>query len=171
MTFVCAGTVHCSYFERCSTRYSNPVRPDVWNAVPLSFHSWFSSNSILSSRDQKFQGLYRPACIFPARELWKEKGLCFWFDSRFICNPLFNRFRLTPLCVKYGRNGLTKRQWPVLRRSSSQDSEPAPLQYSKWKTSIGERRGAYRVLVGKPEGKRPLRRPRCSREENIKIDI
>ena len=71
--------------------------------------------------DQKFQGLYRPACISPARDLWKEKGLCFWFDSRFICNPFFNRFRLTPSNVKYGRNGLTKQtQWPVLRRSSSE---------------------------------------------------
>jgi len=26
----------------------------------------------------------------------------------------------------------------------------------------GERRGAYKVLVGKPEGKRPLGRPRCT---------
>ena len=33
---------------------------------------------------------------------------------------------------------------------------------------MGERRGAYRVLVGKPEGKRPLGRPRCRWEDNIK---
>jgi hypothetical protein len=33
-----------------------------------------------------------------------------------------------------------------------------------------ERRGVYRVLVGKPEGKRPLRRPRRRWEENIKTD-
>jgi hypothetical protein len=26
-------------------------------------------------------------------------------------------------------------------------------------------------LVGKPEGKRPLRRPRCRKEDNIKIDL
>jgi hypothetical protein len=32
----------------------------------------------------------------------------------------------------------------------------------------GERRGAYRVLVGKPEGRRPLGRPRRRREDNIK---
>jgi len=108
MAFVCAGAVHCTSFDRCSTRYSNPVQPDVWNSVPPSVHSWFSSICILLSRDQKFQGLYRPACICPARELWKEKGLCFWFDSRFICNPFFNRFCLTPSNVKYVRNGLTK---------------------------------------------------------------
>jgi hypothetical protein len=33
-----------------------------------------------------------------------------------------------------------------------------------------ERRGVYKVLVGKPEGKRPLGRPKCRWEENIKID-
>ena len=34
-----------------------------------------------------------------------------------------------------------------------------------------ERRGVYRVLVGKPEGKRPLGRPRCRWEDNIKMDF
>ena len=32
-------------------------------------------------------------------------------------------------------------------------------------------RNAYRVLVGKPEGKRPLGRPRCSWEDNIIMDL
>ena len=36
---------------------------------------------------------------------------------------------------------------------------------------IGEGRGVHRVLVGKPEGKRPLGRPRCRREDNIKMDL
>jgi hypothetical protein len=35
----------------------------------------------------------------------------------------------------------------------------------------GERKGVYRVLVGKPEGKRPLGRHRCRRDDNIKMDI
>jgi len=35
----------------------------------------------------------------------------------------------------------------------------------------GERRGVYRVLVGKPEGKRPLGRPRSRWEDNIKMDL
>jgi hypothetical protein len=34
---------------------------------------------------------------------------------------------------------------------------------------LGEGRGVYRVLVGKPEGKRPLARPRCRWEDNIKM--
>ena len=36
---------------------------------------------------------------------------------------------------------------------------------------MGERRGVYRVLVGKPEGKRPQRRPRYGWEDNIKMDL
>ena len=36
---------------------------------------------------------------------------------------------------------------------------------------VGERRGVYRVLVGKPEGKRPLGRPRGRWEDNIKMDL
>jgi hypothetical protein len=36
---------------------------------------------------------------------------------------------------------------------------------------MGERIGFYRVLVGKPEGKRPLGRPRRRWEDNIKIDL
>ena len=36
---------------------------------------------------------------------------------------------------------------------------------------MGEGRGVHRVLVGKPEGKRPLGRPRCRWEDNIKMDL
>ena len=36
---------------------------------------------------------------------------------------------------------------------------------------MGERRGIYRILVGKPEGKRPLGRPRHRWEDNIKMDL
>jgi hypothetical protein len=34
----------------------------------------------------------------------------------------------------------------------------------------GEKRNAYRIFVGKPEGKRPLGRPRRRWVDNIKID-
>jgi hypothetical protein len=36
---------------------------------------------------------------------------------------------------------------------------------------MGEERLVHRVLVGKPEGKRPLGRPRHRWEDNIKIDL
>jgi hypothetical protein len=36
---------------------------------------------------------------------------------------------------------------------------------------MGEDSGVLRVLVGKPEGKRPLERPRRTCEDNIKMDL
>jgi len=56
---------------------------------------------------------------------------------------------------------------------------PNIFRVIKWKAIIwaghvarmGDRRGVYRVLVGKPKGKRPLGRPRSRREDNIKMDL
>jgi len=48
------------------------------------------------------------------------------------------------------------------------------LRRKRWAGHVaimGERRGVYRVLVGKPEGKRPLGRPRLRWEDNIKTDL
>jgi hypothetical protein len=36
---------------------------------------------------------------------------------------------------------------------------------------VGEKRNTYRILVGKPEGKRPLGRPRRRWVDNIKMDL
>jgi hypothetical protein len=36
---------------------------------------------------------------------------------------------------------------------------------------MGEKRNAYRLLVGKPEGKRPLGRPKRSWVDNIRMDL
>jgi hypothetical protein len=38
-------------------------------------------------------------------------------------------------------------------------------------TRMGEGRGVYAVLVGRPEGKRPLGRPRHRCKDNIKMDL
>ena len=45
------------------------------------------------------------------------------------------------------------------------------LRWAGHVVRMGERRGLYRVLVGKPEGKRPLGRPRRRWVDNIKMDI
>jgi hypothetical protein len=37
--------------------------------------------------------------------------------------------------------------------------------------NVGEVRGAYNILVGRPEGRRPLGRPRRRWEDNIKMDL
>ena len=36
---------------------------------------------------------------------------------------------------------------------------------------MGEERGVYRVLLGKPEGRRPLGRPKCRWVDNIRMDL
>jgi hypothetical protein len=36
---------------------------------------------------------------------------------------------------------------------------------------MGEGRGLYRILAGKPEGKGPLGSPKCRWEDNIKMDL
>jgi hypothetical protein len=56
-------------------------------------------------------------------------------------------------------------------------SSPSIIRKSKSRRRIwaghvaqmGEKRKAYRLLVGKPEGRRPLRRPRCRWADNIKM--
>jgi hypothetical protein len=45
------------------------------------------------------------------------------------------------------------------------------LRWAGHVARMGERRGVYRVLVGKPEGRRPLGRPRRRWEDNIKMDL
>jgi hypothetical protein len=45
------------------------------------------------------------------------------------------------------------------------------LRWAGHVARMGERRGVYRVLVGRPEGKRPLGRPRLRWEDNIKTDL
>jgi len=45
------------------------------------------------------------------------------------------------------------------------------MRWAEHVARMGERRGVYRVLVGKPEGKRPLGRPRRRWEDNIKMGL
>jgi hypothetical protein len=45
------------------------------------------------------------------------------------------------------------------------------LRWTGHVARMGERRGAYRALMGKPEGRRPLGRPSRRWEDNIKMDL
>jgi hypothetical protein len=45
------------------------------------------------------------------------------------------------------------------------------MRWAGYVARMGERRGVYRVLVGKPQGKSPLGKPRHRWEENIKMDL
>jgi hypothetical protein len=45
------------------------------------------------------------------------------------------------------------------------------MRWSGHVARMGEKRNAYRLLVGKPEGKRPLGRPRHRWVDNIRVDF
>jgi hypothetical protein len=45
------------------------------------------------------------------------------------------------------------------------------MRWTGYVAQMGEERGVYRVLVGKPEGKRPLGRPRCRWKDNIRMGL
>jgi hypothetical protein len=45
------------------------------------------------------------------------------------------------------------------------------MRWAGYVARMGDGRGVFRVLVGSPEGKRPLRRPRHKWEDNIKMDL
>ena len=72
-------------------------------------------------------------------------------------------------------------EWSKVHNEELSDLYPLPnfvrvvkSRRMRWEGHVahmGQRRGVHRVLVGKPEGKRPLERPRYRWEDNIKIDL
>jgi hypothetical protein len=48
---------------------------------------------------------------------------------------------------------------------------PRRMRWAGHVARMGEKRNAYRILVGKPDGKRPLGRPRRRLVDNIKMDL
>jgi len=72
-------------------------------------------------------------------------------------------------------------EWRKLRNEELNDVYCSPnivwviksrrMRWAEHVAHMGERRGVYRVLVGKSEVKRPLGRPRCRWEDNIKLDL
>jgi hypothetical protein len=49
--------------------------------------------------------------------------------------------------------------------------KPRRMRWVGHVTRMGEKRNGYRLLVGKPEGKRSLGRPRCRWVDNIRMDV
>jgi hypothetical protein len=45
------------------------------------------------------------------------------------------------------------------------------MRWAGYVASMGEKRNAYSILVGKPEGRRPLERPTHRWVDNIKMDL
>jgi hypothetical protein len=49
--------------------------------------------------------------------------------------------------------------------------KPRRMRWAGHVTRMGKKRNVYRLLIGKPEGKRPLGRLRCRWMDNLKIDL
>jgi len=72
-------------------------------------------------------------------------------------------------------------EWRRLHNEELNDLYPSPnigrliksrrMRWAGHVAHMGEERGVYRVLVGKPEGKRPLGRPRRRWVDNIRMDL
>ena len=78
------------------------------------------------------------------------------------------------------RDGVTG-EWRKLHNEELNDLYSSPnilrviksrrMRWAGHMARMGGRRGVHKVLVGKPEGKRPLGRPRRRWEDNIKMDL
>ena len=86
-----------------------------------------------------------------------------------------------PIVLKSGSLNLLEPSGPVQACNGTALPYPSPiivqvikLKRMRWAGHVArlfERRDVYRVLVGKPEGKRPLGRPSCRWVNNIKMDL
>jgi hypothetical protein len=73
------------------------------------------------------------------------------------------------------------REWRRLHNEGLSDLYSSPnifrviksrrMRWAGHVARMGEKRGAYRIFMGRPEGRRPLGKPRRRWEENIEIDL
>jgi hypothetical protein len=102
------------------------------------------------------------------------------FYTRLICtcNPYKSKFHLP---ISGSKRDEVAGEWRTLHNEELNDLYSSPtivrvmksrrMRWTGHVARMGEGRSVYSVLVGKPEEKRPLRRPRRRWEDNIKADI
>ena len=105
-------------------------------------------------------------------------------QTLFFVNILLRRLRCILNCIIYSfgprRDELTG-EWRRLHDEELNDLYSSPnivrviksrrMRWAGHVARVGEERGEYRVLVGKPEGKKPLGRPNRRWVENIRTDL
>jgi len=157
----------------------NSIQEEIKSRLKLGNACYYSVQNLLSSRllsiNLKIK-LYRtiilPVVLFGC-ETWslilrKEPGLRV-FEKRVLRRVFGPK-----------RDGVTG-EWRKLHNEEHTDLYPLPnivrvvksrrLRWAGHVVRMGEGRGVHRVLEGKPEGKRPLGRPRRRWENNIKTDL
>ena len=100
-------------------------------------------------------------------------NFCFHFCGTLNCIPTFS-----PIFYSYLE---VTGEWRKLHNEELKGLYSSPnivrviksrrMRWAGHVARMGEGRGVYRVLVGKPEGKRPLGRPRRRWEDNIRMDL
>jgi hypothetical protein len=91
-------------------------------------------------------------------------GTCFLFIN---CSVLTN---ILELCQSFLLTGVVT-DWHVYKFNSHYRFLTRRMRWAGHVARMGEKRHVYRILVGKPEGKRPLGRPRRRWVDNIKMDL
>ena len=106
--------------------------------------------------------------------------------KRYVTAGVYDRYKLKMSNMVFRRIFGPKRdevtwEWRRLHNEELSDLYSSPnivrvitsrrMRWAGYVARMGEETGAYRVLVGKPEGKRPLGRPRRRWVDNIRMDL
>ena len=131
-----------------SSLLSNNLKIKIYKTIILSFVLYGCENWSLTLREERKLRVFENRVWSRIFGLKRDKITGNW---RKLHNEELNDLYSLPIIVRVIKPRRTKLAGHLAR--------------------MGERRGVYSVLVGKPEGKRPLGRHRRKWEDNIKIDL
>ncbi|KAJ4447195.1 hypothetical protein ANN_09197 [Periplaneta americana] len=121
-----------------------------------------------------FKGKIVPSCVdIKGRVETVSGGVLGWlFNDTVSTTRLFSVDEIGDSEMIFGEMRPRIRQrLPCIHITVGENLGKNPTRWGRHVARKGESRNAYRVLVGRPEGKRPLGRPRRRGEDNIKIDL
>src|SRR5215831_10162697 len=156
-----------------STQEEIKSRLKLWNACYYSVQNPLSSRSLSKNlKSRIYKTIILPVVLYGC-EAWpltlREEHRLRVFENRVLRRVFGPK-----------RDEVTG-EWRKLHNEELKDLYPSPsivqvvksrrMRWAGHVARMGEERGVHRVLVGKPEGKRPVGRPRRRWEDNIKMDL
>jgi len=159
--------------------FPNSIQEEIESRLKLGNACYYSVRNLLSSRllsknlkIKIYRTIILPVVLYGC-ETWsltlREERRLRVFENRVLRRVFGPR-----------RDEVTE-EWRKLHNEERRDlySLPNIVRVVKWRSvrwaghvaRMGEGKGVHRVLVGKPEGKRPMGRPRHRWEDNIKMDL